>query len=432
MNDLHRRVVALAATLVPARAAHLLGRHLGISSAEVSQRLSSGRAGRLHALEEALRTAPGGGKNGRTEGGAGEHTRVRGADHPPGPGEGDAEDPPPAWRVLSGNDVLPFDLRAVSATLAEVDEPLRALGLRAARSAAAGLASVLGGEAVVRGRILPGVPEPGASALVPVELTALAGQATLAVDCGFAARLAQRVAGAEGRFPAATSLTPVERAVVELAVLGALDGMAAETDIESALAPRLGLRGGTPVRPICVELTVAAAGTKGRALLLLPQEALRALCRSVELPEPLGAVAVAGSLRSGSAALAPSDVDSLSQGDVVILDAPPGEAAALLLPGGLRARGRLDGDALEVEEVALDHPGIAAADLPVVLDVELASVPVPLRDVARIAPGAVLLLGLDRNGHVTLRIGERAVARGELVEVEGAVGVRILTLEPSP
>ncbi|MCX5730941.1 MAG: hypothetical protein NTY18_06220, partial [Deltaproteobacteria bacterium] len=230
MNDLHRRVVALATTLVPARAASLLGRHLVIPSGEVSQRISSGRARRLHALEEALRTWPGG---------SGEHTRVRGADHPPEPGEGDAEDPPPAWRVLSGSDVLPFDMRTVSAALAEVDGPLRALGERAARSAAAGLASVLGGEASVRGRILPGVPEPGACALVPVELTALAGQATLAVDCGFAARLTQRVAGAAGSLPSATSLTPVERAVVELAVLGALDGIAVETDIESALAPRL-------------------------------------------------------------------------------------------------------------------------------------------------------------------------------------------------
>jgi type III secretion protein Q len=265
-----------------------------------------------------------------------------------------------------------------------------------------------------------------------VELTALAGQATLAVDCGFAARLAERVAGAAGRRPVATSLTPVERAVVELAVLGALDGIAAETDIESALAPRLGLRGGAPVQPLCVELTITAADTQGRALLLLPREALRALSRTVELPEQLGGVAVAASLRSGSAALAASDVAALRPGDVVILDAPPGDAAALLLPGGLRALGRLEGDSLEVREVAMAHPDLGAGDLPVVLDVELASVPVPLRDIARIAPGAVLLLGLDRDGQVTLRIGERAVARGELVDVDGAVGVRVLAMEPSP
>jgi type III secretion protein Q len=431
VKDLHRRVVALAATLVPGRAASLLGRHLGIDPGDARQQISSGRADRLRALAEALRTVPGGAR-GVPESGSGENTLVRGTDPPRQAEYTGNEDPPPAWRVLSAGRVLPFEMRTVSPALAEVNEALRALGERAARSAAAGLASVLGGEAVIRGRVLPGVPEPGASALVPVELTALAGQATLAVDCGFAARLAERVAGAAGRRPVATFLTSVERAVVELAVLGALDGIAAETDIEAALAPRLGLRGGTPVRPLCVELSITAADTQGRALLFLPQEALRALSRMVELPEPLGAVAVAASLRSGSAALAASEVAALRPGDVVILDASPGDAASLLLPGGLRALGRLEGDSLEVREVDVADSDLGQDDLPVVLDVELASVPVPLRDIARIAPGAVLLLGLDRDGQVTLRIGGRAVARGELVDVDGAVGVRVLAMEPSP
>jgi type III secretion protein Q len=420
VNGLHRRVVALAATLVQARAAILLGRHLGVPPGEALAGSSSSRSDRLRALAEALRV------------GSAEHTQVRGTDTPIGPEEWEAAGPAPAWSVLSGSDVLPFDLRTVSSAIAELDGPLRALGERAARSAASGMASVLGGEVVVRARLLPGVPEPGASALVPVELTALAGQATLAVDCGFAARLASQVAGARGRVPIAASITAAERAVVELAVLGALDGIAAETAIETLLAPRLGLRTGTPIRPLCLELTIAAAGTQGRALLFLPRDALRALARTADLPDHLGAVAVAGSLRSGVAALEASDVESLRPGDVVILDGPPGERAALRLPGGLSIHGRIDGDALEVEEVDMSQPDLAGGNLPVLLDVELASVPVPLRDLARIAPGAVLLLGLDREGHVTLRIGERAVARGELVDVDGAVGVRILSLEPPP
>jgi type III secretion protein Q len=423
--------VALAATLAPARAARLLGRHLGIPPADASARLSSCRAERLNALAEALVPLPGS-RRGRPGVPSVEHTRVRETDDSTWIDGGETEAPRPAWRVLTGSEVLPFDLRPVSPALAEVDGPLQTLAGRAARSAAAGLAAVLGGEAVIRGRILPGVPEPGASALVPLELTALAGQATLAVDCGFAARLAERVAGASGRVPVTASLTAAERAVLELAVLGALDGIAAETDIEAALAPRLGLRSGTPACPLCLELTITAAGTQGRALLILPRGALRALSRTVDLPGPLGAVAVAGSLRSGSAVLDPSDLDSLRPGDVLILDPPAGESATLRLPGGLSARGRLEGDSLEVQEVDVAHPDLAGGDLPVILDVELASVPVPLRDVARIAPGAVLLLGLDRDGRVTLRIGERAVARGELVEVDGAVGVRILALEGPP
>jgi type III secretion protein Q len=166
--------------------------------------------------------------------------------------------------------------------------------------------------------------------------------------------------------------------------------------------------------------------------LILPQEALRSLSRAVELPVSLGAVAVSASLRSGSAALAASEVAALRPGDVVILDGSPGDAASLLLPGGLRAIGRLEGDSLEVREVDLADSDLGEGELPVILDVELASVPVPLRDIARIAPGAVLLLGIDREGQVTLRIGERAVARGELIDVDGAVGVRVLAMEPSP
>jgi type III secretion protein Q len=431
VNAAHLRVVALAATLVPDRAARVLDRHLGVELPEVRAQVSAARGNRLRRLAEALGST-GSGERPGGEPGAVEHTAVRDADLAGRLAAGESGEAPPAWRVLSGKDVLPFELRTVSPALAEVGGALQVLGERVARSAATGLASVLGGEVTVRGRLLPGVPEPGASALVPLELTALAGQASLLVDCGFASRLAERVAGATTRVPIATSISPAARAVVELAVLGALDGMAAETDVETALAPRLGIREGTPARPLCVELTIAAAGTEGRALLVLPGEALRALSRTVDVPGHLAEVAVPGSLRSGSTSLQPSELASFREGDVLVLDSAPGEQATLRLRGGLSATGRLDGDSLEVMEVGMDRHDLAADDLPVVLDVELASVPVRLRDVARIAPGALLLLGLDRDGRVALRIGERTVARGELVEVDGAVGVRILALEPAP
>jgi len=50
-------------------------------------------------------------------------------------------------------------------------------------------------------------------------------------------------------------------------------------------------------------------------------------------------------------------------------------------------------------------------------------------DLARLVPGGTLPLHLDQRGLVTLRLGERALARGELVDVDGAVGVRILSME---
>jgi type III secretion protein Q len=328
--------------------------------------------------------------------------------------------------------VFPFDLPPVAPALAEVDASLLDLGARAARAAALGLSSVLGGEVTVRGRMLPGLPDPAGAALVPIELTAMAGTASLAVDCGFAARLAERMAGGAGRTGVARSLTSAERAVVELAVLGALDALAVEMEIEGPLAPRLALRGGAPVRPVCIELTVAAAGTTGRAFLFLPEAARRALSRKGQVPLPLQQVPIRGSVRSGQVALDPRDVAALQEGDVILLDTPARQTAALHLPGGLAARGRVAGDSLEVEEVNVLDPDGGAGAAPVLLEVELATVAVPLRDLARIAPGAVLPLGLDRSGQVTLRIGDRPVARGELVEVDGAVGVRIASMAEGP
>ena len=425
-------VAALAASLVPDRAAALLGRHRGVDPDSCRTLLEAPRADRLAALAEALRSGTEEGPSAAERSGG--RPAVRGSSAAAQFTDRDPAVEPPARTVLRGEDMLPFDLPSVAPALAAVDGALLALGARAARSAALGLSSVLGSEATVRGRLLPGLPETAGVELVPIELTALAGVASLSVECAFAARLADRVAGGTGPGGVGGSLSAAERAVVELAVLGALDALSAEPGIETALAPRLGLRGGVPVRPICVELTISVAGAQGRALLTLPEAALRAVSRDPALSPPLADVPVRGWIRSGQAALDPAEAAALEPGDVLLLDPGAGETTSLHLAGGLEARGRLEGGSLEVEEVRLPGSGGAAeaGAAPVLLEVELATVAVPLRELARIAPGAVVPLGLDRSGRVTLRIGERAVATGELVEVDGAVGVRIGSLLEGP
>lgn len=425
-------VAALAVSLVPDRAAALLGRHPGVDPEVCRSLMAAPRADRLAVLAEALRSGARGALPAcdRSAG----RPAVRGSS---GDAPVTARDPavgPAARAVLAAGDVLPFDLPSVAPALVAVDGALLELGARAARCAALGLSSVLGGEATVRGRLLPGLSETAGTELVPIELTALAGVASLSVECGFAARLADRVAGGSGAGGPAGSLSAAERAVVELAVLGALDALSAEPGIETALAPRLGLRGGVPARPLCVELAVSVAGTQGRALLTLPEAALRAVSRDPALSPALEDVPVRGSIRSGRAALDPAELGVLEPGDVLLLDPGGSETTSLHLAGGLEARGRMADGSLEVEEVRLTGSGTAAEAgvTPILLEVELATVAVPLRDLARIAPGAVLPLGLDRSGQVTLRIGARAVATGELVEVDGAVGVRIGSLREGP
>lgn len=143
-----RGLVALAAALAPARAAALLGRHPGVDPDRIRALLAAPRADRLAALASALRPPE------------------READGPGTRGARDGAEGAPAWPVLEPGDVLPFDLPPVAPALALLDASLLDLGERAARAAARGLSSVLGGEASLHGRILPGLPNPAGAALV--------------------------------------------------------------------------------------------------------------------------------------------------------------------------------------------------------------------------------------------------------------------------
>jgi type III secretion protein Q len=140
-------------------------------------------------------------------------------------------------------------------------------------------------------------------------------------------------------------------------------------------------------------------------------------------------LALPASLRRGTAALSAEELEALAPGDVLVVDPRADGRDVLALPGGLRAVGREEEGRFHVEEVEMSE---RHAQLPVLLEVELARVEIPLAELARLEPGAALPLGLDRRGLVTLRVGDRAVARGELVDVDGAVGVRILSVEVGP
>ena len=74
----------------------------------------------------------------------------------------------------------------------------------------------------------------------------------------------------------------------------------------------------------------------------------------------------------------------------------------------------------------------AMGDTPVQLTVELARMSVPLGELAALAPGAVLKTGHALGAPVQLRAGDRVIGAGELVEVEGELGIRLTALEVAP
>jgi type III secretion protein Q len=325
---------------------------------------------------------------------------------------------------------LPFDLPALSRGAAELSADARAIGAAAAAAAARTLSTLLGREVALQGRAVVGVaPVRAPSVRISLELAALPGLAALDVEPALVVRLVDLLAGGSGEIAGATALTPLEHAAAELFALAALDGVCGVPSVEEPLAPRLARGAGAALdtgSALAIELELAAGDVGGRARLLLPASAVRAL-RGASAPDgPAHGLPVPTSLRAGVSALLPDELEALAPGDVVLFDPPADGVEELVLPGGARLRGRRDGGGFHLEEMTMTE---RQAQLPITLEVELARVELSVGELARLEPGATLPLALDRRGLVTLRAGERAVARGELVEIDGAVGVRILSLE---
>lgn len=115
--------------------------------------------------------------------------------------------------------------------------------------------------------------------------------------------------------------------------------------------------------------------------------------------------------------------------------APPeaGEAVAIGLDDGLTLGFRVLVDMAAAPNEPIVHP-LSDSRLEAVLEVDLPLVVrfgravMPLRAVADLSPGAVVDMGRTPDEPVELLVGERLVARGEVVIVGGNYGVRITEL----
>lgn len=195
----------------------------------------------------------------------------------------------------------------------------------------------------------------------------------------------------------------------------------------------------------------AAASAFSRVPATLSRDALLAM----------GDAAIALPLLVTSTPATRADVDALAFGDVfvptslalhvgaagelsgaVTLIAPSSEhglACDLAGDGRLVVRDRLDSHAMEIVMPAADSADssstrttttAAVEDAPVVVRVELGTVEMKAREWAELGPGDVITLGRRVGDPAVLRVGGVELARGELVQVDGEYGVRILTRSP--
>jgi type III secretion system YscQ/HrcQ family protein len=288
--------------------------------------------------------------------------------------------------------------------------------------------------------------------------TELPGFVVLELGNDFAQRLVDRALGGEGELsvPALAPLDELSRgalAYVIARVLAALGGGLSLRDLALDSAALSGwLAGKSSLVCFPIELAVGADHTTLR--LYVPDD-LRLPARrrdpSACLDElPLTLIAELGWTRLPAAI-----ASELAVGDIVVLD------EASLVYDGQAFRGnvtvRVAGSrchclcravdtALEVERmVSSQEPQMTtgrltqstsantlgtglAADAPLEISVELARFSLTLGELGRTAPGDVLVTGRRIGEQVTLRVGGRALAQGELVDVEGEIGVRLLSV----
>jgi type III secretion protein Q len=289
----------------------------------------------------------------------------------------------------------------------------------------AGRVELVSGTALVRALGDP------TSAVVAVRARGRVAPVAYAVAGGALVRgLARAILGGPDELDAPRAPTPAERGVLAYAAAAALAhaGAAMTAEPTETAGPLLAAELGEAA---VVELEIGGA-CAGWAALAIPLDALAAapprrrlvLPRAAFVDEP----AVAATIALGAARLPRARAQALAPRDVLIIEGGPslrlgrGLIAGTLAPahggiivGGDYARGPMDeliGDDATVEVVAC-----------------AGTVSLSIRRVLELQPGQVVGLGRATSGEVELRVGAQRVGRGELVDVDGELGVRVLSIE---
>lgn len=285
-----------------------------------------------------------------------------------------------------------------------------------------------------------------------LELTHVRSFVVLELDAIAAAALLARVSGTDADGPL-TQLTRLDESALGWLCLATLASLRSSGLIERRFAPRLVSISadahtvakklvGQP-RHVTLSLGVRIAGIEGRARVVMPANALligleQEPCaeRDALAPE-VGAARLPFDCIATTPLLDRADVDSLRVGDVVPLEAV--RTAGPGLVGTLNLRGHHTAFSVAASEAGLTFLSLLpqpqgramkkpSSDLPVQLEVELTRLSLSLAELGALRLGGVVPLHIGPAQTLTLRIGDRAVAKAELVDIEGELGARVVTM----
>lgn len=301
-----------------------------------------------------------------------------------------------------------------------------------------------------------------APSLVAIALEHAAGRLALELEPALALAIVDRVLGGEGTVPAAPApLSAVEEGV--LAFVAGRSCVGTECVVADVFGTREGLAAWLGEGPIaCWGLHVSLGARWAPLRLWAPERTLLRAKTSVGGPPPpgLGDVPVGLAVRVGRASLPAGEVAALAVGDVLLPDelgcvrgpqgVPTAAELSLVSGGGAalvrltraggdwivsgleraaspRATGPVEAVMTESRDESVGTGELAVvAELPVEVSLELGRIELRVSELAALVPGRVISARLPVGGPVELRAGGRVLAVGELVDIEGELGVRVL------
>lgn len=198
------------------------------------------------------------------------------------------------------------------------------------------------------------------------------------------------------------------------------------------------------LRHVAIQLELEVGETKCAGRLLLPSLWLQSKFDALpteatpSLREEVSSATLPARCLIGTAVLPVADAAALTCGDVVLFAGLSHGAS------GLNGAGRLIAPSFELRGTfteagftltrSFERPTQESAmsqidpTIPVEVEIELTRLRLPLHQLGNVRPGSVLPLHINAAQQVIVRIGDKAVAKAELVEIEGEIGARIIAM----